>query len=210
MASHNSTFSIYIYCRLLPKRKYVWDQWMRKSKALNVSDSSGEKNMLGCDNLKEISSVSSIQRWQRGSRQKQMHSSAIYKGYCIKSMLKCNKTQKWCQPATNFFSKFLLLQFSNMLLISFFYCMFLSFLVPDFGLCVASVVFIFVIIALFVFSQEPLLPLFCNSVALVWKWKSKITGGNENREHGTCVLGLVVCRNRCWKAGKKRHIFVIK
>lgn len=201
MASHNSTFSIYIYCRLLPKRKYVWEQWMRKSKALNVSDSSGETNILGCDSLKEISSVSSIQRWQRGGRQ--MHSSAIYKGYyCIKSMLKCNKTQKWCQPTTNFFSKFLLLQLSNMLLISFFYCMFFPSMssclyFPCAGFCVASVVFIYVIIAPFVFSQEPLLPLFCNSVALVWKWKSKITGDDENREQDSWQEWYMCLRTCC-------------
>lgn len=149
MASHNSTFSIYIYCRLLLKRKYVWDQWMRKSKALNVNDSSGEKNMLGCDSLKEISSVSSIQGWQRGSRQ--MHSSAIYKGYyCIKINVKMQQNLKVVPTYHKFLLKipFITIQQYATYFFFFIVCFFqvclhvCTFLAPDFGLCAASVVFI--------------------------------------------------------------------
>lgn len=205
MASHNSTFSIYIYCRLLLKRKYVWDQWMRKSKALNVNDSSGEKNMLGCDSLKEISSVSSIQGWQRGSRQ--MHSSAIYKGYyCIKINVKMQQNLKVVPTYHKFLLKipFITIQqyatyFFFFLLYVFSKYVFMSVLSLRLILdSVLPLLFSFcVIIAPFVFFQEYFLPLFRNSVALVWKWKSKITGDNENREQDSWHEWYMCLRTCC-------------
>lgn len=98
MASHNSTSIIYIYRRLLPERKNV--------RSMNEKIESTKVRKKVRDNLKEILSVSSIKRWQRGGGQKQMHSSAIYKGYsCIKSVIEIQQNSKWCRPATSILLK---------------------------------------------------------------------------------------------------------
>lgn len=177
------------------------------------------------DNLKEISSVSSIQKWLSRGGQKQMHSSAIYKGYsCIKSMVKMQQNSKWCRPATSVLLKIPFITIQRYATYFFFIVLFLqvcfdvcTFLVPVLGtlccLCCFHFCHYHSILRVLRVSSAPFLHFSCIGMKMK-KAKSQVITKTESRTrdwNGTCVFGSinVLYRNRCWKTVKKTYFCYI-
>lgn len=192
------------------RKHYQW--FFRKNKSQNET------------RLKEIWSVSPIQRWPRG----QVHSSAT-RGLFSVLKRRSKHISRTLRGATNSFSKYFLFQFSDMRLISLFlkYCVFFF---PKYvyvctslfrGLCCLLCFYFFLSLSLHVccflilrVSFHPSLHFSCAGMRMQRK-----TGTGDNRtesrtrdRNGTRVFRSteVLSGNRCWKNRKKTHIFVIK